>query len=290
MASEQLQITSLFDVKGLVAVVTGGGTGIGLMIATVLEHNGAKVYIVGRRLEVLQKAAAENNKYGKIIPLQGDVTSKESLLFVVDTIKNSDGYINVLINNSGVMYNNAGAPRSASEDISSLQSRLWNAGTPQDFVRTFDVNVAGVYYTSVAFLGLLDAGNKRSAATDAPTSQIITVSSIAGFRRDGGMRNISYAASKAATTHLGKILANVLKPYHIRSNVIAPGLYPSEMTASVIDPSKKVDANTVPLERYGTAEDMGGLVLFLTSRAGAYVSGGVHVTDGGRLGLFASSF
>lgn len=184
-------------------------------------------------------------KYEKLIPLQCDVASRESLVSVniivfsyygvflcciqvVNTIKEQQGYINVLINNSGVLYNNSKAPEPG-DDIKAIQEKLWTAGTPEEFTKTFDVNVKAVYYASVAFLELLDSGNKRTLPADEPASQIITVSSIAGFRRDENTFSISYATSKAASTHMGKLLANTLKPWKIRSNIIVPGIYPSGM-------------------------------------------------------------
>lgn len=168
-----------------------------------------------------------SQKFGKIIPVQGDVTSKESLLTVVDIVKKQTGYIDLLVNNSGVLYNKA-EPPSPNDDIKTFQDKLWNAGTSDEFNRTFEVNVAAVYYATVAFLELLDAGNKRPGrGNDAPTSQVVTISSIAGFRRDDSTYSISYSASKAASTHVGKLLANTLRRWQIRSNVIAPGIYPS---------------------------------------------------------------
>jgi NAD(P)-dependent dehydrogenase (short-subunit alcohol dehydrogenase family) len=125
------------------------------------------------------------------------------------------------------MYNQAKAPTEG-DDIKSFQSKLWNAGTPDEFTRTFDVNVKAVYYTTVAFLELLDAANKRPGrAPDSPISQVISVSSIGGLRRDDATFSLSYSVSKAAVTHLGKTLANVLRRWQIRSNIIAPGIYPS---------------------------------------------------------------
>lgn len=173
------------------------------------------------------------------------------------------------------------------------------------------MNVKAVYFTTVAFLELLDAGNKKRGVQenkDATTSQVIIISSIGGMRRDEKVFSLSYSASKAAVLQLGKTFANTLKAWKIRTNIIAPGLYPSgesvglfrvktfvnaaldfavEMTANL---NFNVGADQVPLERAGRPEDMGGLALFLASKAGAYVSGGVHITDGGRLGLFSSTF
>ncbi|PAV18865.1 NAD P-binding protein [Pyrrhoderma noxium] len=284
-----LQIETLFNVEGKIVVITGGGTGIGLMMARALENNGAIVYILGRRLQVLESAAKEHSKHGNLIPLQCDVTSRDNLLSVVETIKKQHGYINVLINNSGVMYNGAKASE-AGDDIKAFQDKLWDAGTPEEFTKTFEVNVTSVYYTSVAFLELLDEGNKRRQSPDDPTSQIITTSSIGGFRRDDQTFSLSYSSSKAAVTHLVKTLANIFRSFKIRCNVIAPGLYPSEMSQGLVNQSGTFPASEIPIGRIGNAQDMGGLVLFLVSKAGGYVSGGVHVTDGGRLGLFASTF
>lgn len=216
------------------------------MIAKALENNGAIVYIVGRRFDVLEKAATENNvssvsiparvisclvlllkTYGNIIPVKGDVTSREDIVSLVEKIKSEQGFVNVLVNNSGVMHNRIATP--VPKDIKSFKEHLWNAGTPEDFNKTFEVNSTAVYYTTVAFLELLYEGNQRRKSPDAPTSQVITVSSIGGLRRDERVSSLSYTASKAATLHMGKVFANVLAPWKIRSNVIAPGLYPSGM-------------------------------------------------------------
>ncbi|KAF8515282.1 NAD-P-binding protein [Gautieria morchelliformis] len=284
--TSKLDPASLFSTEGLVAVVTGGGTGIGLMMATALENSGATVYIIGRRKEVLEKAAKENAKHGKIIPIQGDVTSRESLLSIVSTISSQTGYINLLINNSGIFGPTVKLPRTTA-DIKDLQKILWEA-TPAAFQETFNVNVTAVYYTTVAFLDLLDKGNKHGGIPGV-TSQVVTVSSIAGFRRDENPSGIAYGISKAAATHLGKVLANLLKDWRIRSNVIAPGIYPSQMTDGW-GFSEQVPMGVVPAERLGSVEDMGGLILYLASRAGGYVNGNVSITDGGRLGLFSSTY
>ena len=148
---------------------------------------------------------------------------------MVETIKQQQGFVNVVVNNAGAMYNNA-KPPAPSDDIKAMQEKLWNAGTPEEFVKTFEVNVAAVYYTSVAFLELLDAGNKRSLPKGEPASQIITIASIGGLRRDERVFSISYSTSKAAVLHFGKILSNTLKPWKIRSNIICPGIFPSGMS------------------------------------------------------------
>ena len=265
------------------------------MMATALESNGATVYIVGRRLEVLRKAARENSvssfnfsfdpkrkskqsnftifdgiliffflkqKFGKIIPLEGDITDRASLLAVAETVKAEQGYIDLLVNNAGIARNlfphplpspdgsNINHPPSppaspgpsfSAPSIKAFQSALWDCGSPEDFAETFAINTTAVYYTTVAFLDLLHQGNLRrqrlACPTTAPnlsrppyhTSQVLSVSSSGSFRLDSKVLSPSYTLSKTACTHLGKLLANLLAPWGIRSNVLAPGVWPSGM-------------------------------------------------------------
>jgi len=316
----------LFDVQGLVIVITGGGSGIGRMMAAALENNGATIYIVGRRLDVLETAAQEINKHGKIIPLEGDVTDRDSLLSLVDAVKNRHGYIDLLVNNAGIARNlydhplpspgdsspisdpnsPPDSPRStpSAPSIKSFQAALWdNHGSPEDFADTFATNVTSVYYTTVAFLDLLHQGNIRKQEKTSVSmgrlrppfhsSQVISVSSSGGFRLDSKILSPSYTLAKAACTHLGKLLANLLAPWGIRSNVLAPGVFPSEMTSGIfpemsLGPAAYIDS--VPLKRAGTEEEMAGAILFLASRAGAYVNCAVWLVDGGRVGSVPSSY
>ena len=208
----------LFGVPGLVAVITGGGSGIGLMLAKALALNGAsKVFIIGRRKEVLDSAAKES-PHGNIVPIVGDVTSKDSLKSIADRIKSEIGFINVLIANSGI-----GGPQSSSvtkeSSLEEFQSTMWNMDFA-DYTNTFVVNASAVWFSVMAFLDLLDAGNKKANVVQ--KSQVIATSSIGGFNRmvPGGY---AYGQSKAAVTHLMKQLATNLVPYEIRANVIAPG-------------------------------------------------------------------
>ena len=192
--------------------------GIGLMMAKALALNGAhKVYIIGRRKEVLE-AAAKESPHGNIVPLVGDVTSKDSLRSLVTYIEKDIGFINVIIANSGIL-----GPRTASltpdTSLQEFQSTLWN--TPfEDYTETFAVNTSAVYYTIVAFLMLLDAGNNKGNVSQ--RSQVIATSSIGGFVRNAPGGYV-YGQSKAATTLLMKQLSTTLVPYRIRANVLAPG-------------------------------------------------------------------
>ncbi|KAI0002631.1 NAD(P)-binding protein [Xylariaceae sp. FL0662B] len=280
---------SLFNVNGMVAVVTGGGTGIGLMITKALVANGAsKVYILGRRLSTLQEAAAQTagsgSGSGGVIPLTCDVTSKESLEAAAGQIRAEAGFVNLLVCNSGVSgpYGSRPGPSTTLDEFAAA-----NLAVPvADYTHTFAVNTSAVWYTAMVFLPLLDAGNARGNLDQ--KSQVVAVASIGGLNKvnTGGF---AYAQSKAACIHLVKNLSVVLPQWGIRANVICPGLYPSEMSAPIIEKGG-IGKDMIPLERAGNEQDMGGAILYLASRAGAYCNGTVIVTDGGRLTTFPSTF
>lgn len=283
-------VNNLFGVKGIVAVITGGGSGLGLYVAKALDANGAKaVYIVGRRKESLE-AAANEGKNGSIIPVQGDVTSKESLEAVAERVRREQGFINVLFANSGIIGVPARSllPSDRQPTIKEFKDAMWEPSM-DDFTQAYHVNVSGVFYTALAFLELLDEGNKKGNVDQ--KSSIIVTSSIAGFSRYLAS-GFAYSTSKAGTTHLVKMLATYLTGYRIRVNGIAPGLFLTEMTANTPVFSGEKDARIegnlpkglCPMERSGTEEDIVGAALYLMSKGGAYLSGNVIVTDGGRLG------
>ncbi|KAI8963229.1 NAD(P)-binding protein [Daldinia sp. FL1419] len=289
MAASQLTLSalgaeSLFNANDIVAVVTGGGTGIGLMIAKALAVNGAsKVFILGRRPEIL-KQAAEQIGTGNVIPVTCDVTSKESLQSATTHIQQDVGFVNLLVCNSGIggPYGNRPRPETTLDEFVEA-----NLSVPiEDYTNTFAVNTSAVWYTTMSFLKLLDAGNKKGNVEQ--RSQVIAVSSIGGFNKinTGGF---AYGQSKAACTHLIKQLSVSLPQWNIRANVICPGLYPSEMSAPIIEKGG-IGKDMVPLERAGDEKDMAGAILYLASRAGAYCNGTVLVTDGGRLTTFPSTF
>ncbi|EMR64205.1 putative short chain dehydrogenase reductase protein [Eutypa lata UCREL1] len=251
MASSSIDAGELFAVKGLVAVVTGGGTGIGLMIAQALEANGAIVYIIGRRKEVLEKAAT-TAKHGNIHEIQGDVTSKADLARAADKIKAKHGYVNVVVANSGVTGPSM-AGISPDVSLTAFRDHLWN-WDPAEFNKSYEVNATAVFYTLVAFLELLDEGNKRRKVGQ--TSQFIALSSIGAYNRMP-FSGYAYGSSKAAVVHMMKQLATALVPYDIRTNVIAPGLYPSDMTPHLLEKGDKDGwpRQFIPAQRAGDIQD-----------------------------------
>ncbi|KAF7194352.1 Short-chain dehydrogenase/reductase SAT3 [Pseudocercospora fuligena] len=293
------KIEEIFNVNGLVAVITGGGSGLGLYAARALDANGAKaVYIVGRREQTL-KDAAKTGVNGTIKPIVGDVTDKESLLRVVDQVRKEQGFINLLFANAGVMgpSHSQVIANGNKPSIKEFQEAMLKPDI-SEYTQAQHVNNSGVFYTSMAFLDLLDAGNKKKNVPQ--DSQILVTSSIAGFSRFLAS-SFAYSTSKAAVTHLVKMLSTNFAQlgFRIRVNVIAPGLYPSEMTEGTTsklarhagveghegahDGAHVMDLDRSPAGRTGSEEDFAGTVLYMVSRAGAYLNGETLVTDGGRL-------
>ncbi|EDU40579.1 short chain dehydrogenase/reductase [Pyrenophora tritici-repentis Pt-1C-BFP] len=254
-----LSAATLFNVQGMVAVITGGGSGIGLTMTKTLVLNGARrVYIIGRRESIL-RSAAESIDPNVVIPIQGDVTKIEDLEEISATITQQEGSINLLIANAGIM-----GPRPlktfSSEALSEKEKAQQYAShalaTPmEDFTNTYHVNGSAVYYTAMAFLPLLVAGNENTATTGS-TSQIITTSSIAGFSRLPGA-SFAYNSSKAAVTHMSKMLASALvgfriqflaSPFHRMFSLDNLAIsYPHATTERVSVPWLFIYAGAVPL-------------------------------------------
>ncbi|MCJ1290469.1 hypothetical protein MMC34_002007 [Xylographa carneopallida] len=288
-ATHQLKAEHLFSVKDYVCVVTGGGTGIGLMCTQALAANGAKVYITGRRMDALEKAAKAHSpsEGGQIIPIGPcDVTSKDDLEKLVKEIEAKEKHVNVLITNAGIS-----GPKAEpdSEDASELKDKLWNSENFSQWSDTFTTNVSAVYFTTVAFLPLLQAATKEHGHRQ---PSVIVISSMSGIMRES-QGHFSYNAAKGATVHLAKLMSAEFEKAKIRVNSIAPGYFPSEMTMKESNedqkthmPHEKVqEKGHVPAERPGSDEEMAQAVLFLAKNM--YVNGEIIAVDGGVLNMVA---
>ncbi|EED17910.1 short chain dehydrogenase/reductase family [Talaromyces stipitatus ATCC 10500] len=302
-----LDASKLFSLNGLVAVVTGGGSGLGRTMALALAQNGAsKVFIIGRRADALNETASLSPRLGVIIPVIGDIGSKESLENAYKTVSSQTEYIDLLIANSGII--GPANARNVTEDgetvpLEKYRESLWSID-PKEMTHTFHVNATGAHFTVVAFLPLLDAANKRrppqvpnSGILSPPRPQIIITSSIAGFMREI-VSGFAYQASKAAVNSLIKMWSNNLLNYQIRVNGIAPGIYPSEMTTGRLREfgtqhgvtEGDAPKTAVPLTRLGSEQDIAGLVLFMAGASGGYLNGTIVISDGGRLASKPSSY
>jgi NAD(P)-dependent dehydrogenase (short-subunit alcohol dehydrogenase family) len=294
--SSSYSVESLFRVDGLVAVITGGGSGLGRITAHALAANGAKaVYVLGRREDALVATRDTCPNPEIIRPVVCDVTSKDSLKAAADRVRGDLGYCDVVFANSGVITaDNSDIISNVSNlDLKAIQEGLW-AHDMEEFTQSFHVNVTAAFYTVLAFLDLLDEGNKRAVVPQ--KSQAIITASVATYARLP-KAGFAYGTSKAAVAQLAKQLATLLAPHKIRVNSIAPGLYPSGMTERDIKASStevreegSFPGSFVPLARMGTEEEFAGAMLFLTSKAGGYVDGSVLLTDGGRLSITTSTY
>ncbi|KAK4058237.1 hypothetical protein OIO90_000976 [Microbotryomycetes sp. JL221] len=248
MFGESLATDSLFNVKGKTAVVTGGGTGIGWYIANGLAVNGATVFIVGRRRDKLDDAVKQfesGSNGGKLIALPGDVSTKDSVAKLVEDFKRHESKLDILVNSAGVLHAD---PVKAHPD---------------------------------------DAYKQQPGSAEAPreSPNIINIGSIAGMHNARDAASVSYQTSKSAVIHLTKCLATRFLPLHVRVNCLAPGLFPSEMTQpdpKVLRQTHKTHFKAMPEGRAGAPPDIAGPVLFLSSRAGAYMNGNTLDVGGGR--------
>ncbi|HEY6780526.1 MAG TPA: SDR family oxidoreductase [Thermoleophilaceae bacterium] len=257
-------LPDLFAVRGKHAVVTGGSRGIGLMIARGLVQAGARVVISSRKAEVCETVAAELSELGDCVAAPADLSTREGVDQLAAAVReHCDGRVDVLVNNAGVAW---GAP------LEEFPDSGWD--------KVLDTNVKAIFKLTVALLPEL-----RPSASPQDPARVINIGSIDGLKAPL-LENYSYSASKAAvhqlTRHVGKRLASEA----ITVNAIAPGPFESKMTAFMLgDPdARTMIEQQVPLGRIGTPEDVVGTVLFLSSRAGAYLTGTVIPLDGGITG------
>ncbi|KAF9266055.1 NAD(P)-binding protein [Marasmius fiardii PR-910] len=272
MSDPDLSSTSLFNVKGKIVLVTGGGSGIGKMIAAGFVQNGAKVYIASRKESQLKEAVAEIERRaaanGSAHYLVGDVSSKAGCDALIIEFKKHESKLHVLVNNSGASW---GSPY---ENVP--EDRGW------DYV--FNLNVKSIFYMTV---GLTDLLQKDSTSFD--PARVINITSTAsilanteGSVSDTGNGIYSYNPSKAAANHLTSTLARKLGPRQITVNAILPGTFPSKMTAFGLRTyGEEAFTRQQPSGRIGTPQDMAGLALFLSSPASAHITGTHIILDGG---------
>ena len=253
-----MKIEQLFSVRDKVVVVTGGSRGIGEMIARAYVENGARVYITARNAAVCDGLAAELSKFGHCVSIPADLSKMDEIERVAVALEAHESRIDVL-------FNNAGASWGATFDT--FPESGWD--------KVIDLNVKSVFFLTQRLIKLLEAG-----ANADDFARVINIGSIDGMHVSG-IETYSYAASKAAVLHLTRMMAKYLAPRHIAVNAIAPGYFPSKMTAAIADADAAATLAATPMQRMGNSDDMGGLAIYLGSKASGFVCGAVIACDGG---------
>lgn len=256
-------LDDLFGVAGKTALVTGGATGIGRMIAEALVQGGAHVMIASRKGEDCERVAAELNAMGakgSAEGFAGDVGSEAGVDDLAQAVMRRTDRLHILFNNAGVSW---GAP------LDEFPWKGWD--------KVMRVNVMGLFELTRRLFPLLE-----KAATDADPARVVNLGSVMG-RWPLGDGAYSYSASKAAVHHLTRILAKECAGRRITFNAFAPGPFQSKMTAFATASDEQAEAvgSDIPLGRIGAPADIAGAALFLCSRAGAYVTGAILPLDGG---------
>ncbi len=250
----------LFDVAGRHVLVTGGSRGIGEMITRGFHAAGATVYVSARTASACEALVEELGE--RAVALPADVSSVEGVAALVEGLSAHTDRLDVLVNNAGATW---GA------DIEDYPDEAWD--------KVLALNLKAPFNLTVACLDLL-----RAAATADHPSRVINIGSVDGMRTPI-WESYAYSASKAGVHQLTRVVGARLAREHITVNAIAPGIFPSKMTAFALDADEEGIEESVPLGRVGRPDDAAGAAIFLSSRAASWITGAVLPVDGGMVTL-----
>lgn len=257
-----LSLGTLFKVQGKVALITGGGSGIGAMIASGFVQNGCRVYIASRKDTSKYAQELTTKGPGSCVALVSDVSKLDQQKKLIEEIEKVEGKLHILVNNSGTNFN---APL--------------GKYSPEMFDKVMQLNTNAVFALTQLAVPLLEASSSRE-----DPGRVIHISSVNGLQPPL-IDTFAYSTSKAAVVMLSKHLAGALGPKHITSNCICPGPFMSRMMRATVKAVVGEDniAGSTALSRLGLPEDIAGACLFLCSKAGGYITGTEFALDGGSL-------
>ena len=251
------------NLKGKVALITGGGTGIGAAIAKRFVADGAKICITGRRKALLDNLAKSLPK-GRVVTCAGDVSKYKDVVKMVNTALKIEGKLDVLVNNAGI---------DPGGTVADLDEALWR--------KVIDINLTGSFLAMKASIPHMIEGGGGS---------IINISSLGGLRCLPGMA--AYCTSKAAIIMLSKQAALDYGPFKVRCNAVCPGATRTEMLENSLSPLAKtlstdVDgvfkriSSNVPLRRVASPDEISSICSYLASDDSSFMTGSVLLVDGG---------
>jgi len=239
----------MFNYSSKTALVTGASRGIGKTISTMLAANGIKVIGVATSEESLKSIQNIDN----IIPFCCDISNEKSIEELYNFSKEHSGSIDILVNNAGIHMDNL---------LLRMKTDEWQ--------KVLDVNLNGPFYlTRILLKDMIKNKNGR----------IINISSIAGT--DGNKGQSNYSASKGGLLAFTKSLAKEVGRRNITVNCIAPGVIETDMISHLTDTVKKNYLDRIPLKKFGKPEDIGKMILFLSSDEASYITGQTFYIDGG---------
>ena len=250
----------IFDISNKTIIVTGASSGLGVTFAKFLSERKANVVIAARRLEKLEKLAAELSSKGlQTLAVACDVTKSDDVSNMFNVAEENFGRVDVIVNNAGQIAESGAVPEKITDEM---------------FEKSVQVNLLGLWYCC------REAGQRM--LSDGKGGSIINLSSVAGLNGMRGMR-AAYQATKGAVATLTKSLAVNWADRGVRVNAIAPGWFPSQMTMAWVRKStfKNHISSSSPMGRIGKPEELNGALLLLASEASSFINGEIISVDGG---------
>lgn len=251
-----------FSVEGKCVLVTGGSSGIGEMIVRGLAVAGAKVCVTSRKIDACEQLATELRDAGaNVFALSADLSSEDGCRRLAREFSDREERLDILVNNAGATW---GA------SLEEFDEAAWE--------RVLALNVKAVFHLTKFLLPKLMAASTRE-----DPARVINIGSIGGIVVSH-FDNFSYTASKAAVHMLTRHLAKQFAP-HVTVNAVAPGIVKSRMTKSILETQSDKFIAEIPMHRIGRDSDIVGSIIYLSSRAGSYITGAIIPIDGGAASL-----